>query len=437
MFHSLHPRIRSLLFGANLVSAVFLSACQFDPPPISSPQDHSGKGIVSVELQIKPVVLAKSASAPRPTDSANVIVSAPDMDPKEFRFGKGTDVYSLPEISAGTKRHFNIELYRQGRLLYVGSAETTLYTDRKNSVFLHCIPQFSRVSASVHVPLDFPRKVGRTELKLWNDRDTLIASPDQPGEFLNFHLEETPGDKNYHLLFSLWDDTGSLAAKSSKDTLWVPMGQSVSMNLPLVTTFSQLQMNMVVSDPQQTNVSFNFPAGKRVPTTFGEMAFSEVFLSPTSVDSSSQGQWIELYNRTSDTLDLSSCKIMRDGGGSTSKQAVLASGVLVAPGKGLVVGRSAYPNATVRFPTFSLGTGLSHMEFSCKSGALKLDTMTYSASVSDSSAVQTVSGKISQLRPDWVGQRTDPRGWCQVPAHPTDVSQGWPTPGTLENGCPQ
>ena len=437
MFQSLHPRIRTVLFGANLISAILLAACQFDPPPISSPQDHPIQGAVSVELQIAPVVLAKSASAPRPTDSASVIVSAPDMDPKQFCFGKGTEVYSLPEIPAGANRRFNIELYQQGRLLYVGSAETTLYTDRKNSVFLHCIPQFSRVSASIHVPLDFPRKVGRTELKLWNDKDTLIATPDQPGEFLNFHLEETPGDRNYHLLFSLWDDTGTLAAKSSKDTLWIPMGQSVSMNLPLVTTFSQLQMNMEVSDPQQTNVSFNFPAGKRVPTTFGEMVFSEVYLSPTSVDSSSQGQWIELYNRTSDTLDLSGCKIMRDGGGSSSKQAILATGTFVAPGKGLVVGRAAYPYADVRFPTFSLGTGLSHMDFSCKSGALKLDTMTYSASVADSLAVQTTSGKISQLRPDWVGQRMDTRGWCQVPAHPTDLSQGWPTPGTLENGCPQ
>ena len=281
MFQSLHPRIRSLLFSANLVSAMLLSACQFDPPPISSPQDNfNSKGNVSVELRIKPVVLAKSASAPRPTDSANVIVSAPDMDPKEFCFGNGTDVYALPELSAGTKRHFSIEMYRQGRLLYVGSAETTLYTDRKNSVFLHCIPQFSRVTANIHVPLDFPRKVGRTELKLWNDRDTLISTPDQPGEFLNFHLEETPGDKNYHLQFSLWDDTGALAAKSVKDTLWVPMGQTVSLNLPLVTTFSQLQMNMVVSDPQQTNVSFDFPAGKRIPTTFGEMVFSEVFCRP-------------------------------------------------------------------------------------------------------------------------------------------------------------
>ncbi len=144
---------------------------------------------------------------------------------------------------------------------------------------------------------------------------------------------------------------------------------------------------------------------------------------------------MELYNRTSDTLDVSNCKVMRDGGGSTSKQAILASGTLVLPGKGLVVGRSAYPYANVRFPTFSLGSSLSHMDFSCKSGALKLDTMTYSTTISDSTAVQTVTGKVSELRPDWVGQRTDPRGWCMVPAHPVSSSEGWPTPGILENGC--
>ena len=101
------------------------------------------------------------------------------------------------------------------------------------------------------------------------------------------------------------------------------------------------------------------------------------------------------------------------------------------------VGRAAYPYANVRFSSFSFGTGLSHVDFTCKSGALKLDTITYSATVSDSLAVQTVSGKISQLRPDWVDRRTDPRGWCSVPSHPAVPSEGHPTPGILENGCPE
>ncbi len=435
MFQSLHHRILSLLFPAAVAAGTLLAACQFDPSPASAPDPVSGPG-VTVELQVRPVVLAKAAStALQPTDSADIRISGPGMDPKEFGFGAGSDTFSLPELSPGPGRHFEVRLFYQKHLLYLGTADTTLYTDRKNTVFMHCIPQFSMVAASVHVPVDFPRKVGRTELRLWNATDTLVIGPDQPGEFLDFHLNNVPGNQNYSLKFSLWDDTGALAATSVQDTLWVPMGQSISLDLPLVTTFSQLQMNMTVSDPQQTTVSFSFPAGRRVPATFGEVVFSEVYLSPTTQDSSSQGQWIELYNRTSDTLDLSGCKMTRDGGGSTSKQAVLASGTIVAPNRGLVVGRSAYPNADVRFPSFSLGTGLSHMQFSCKSGALNLDTMVYSLSASDSTAVQTAAGKVTELRPDWVGQRTNPVGWCEVPAHPTDPSQGWPTPGTLENGC--
>jgi len=436
MFQSLQHRILSLFFRAGLVSATVLTACQFEPPA-AMPEQKSSQGNVTVELKLRSVALAKGAAIARPTDSASITVSAPDMDAREFRFGNGTELFSLPELTPGAKRRFAVNLYRQGRLLYAGSAETTLYTDRKNSVFLHCIPKCSRVSAGVHIPLDFPRHVSKAELKLWNEVDTVTESVSQPGEFLNFHLEEVPGDHNYKLLLQLWDDTGAVSAKSVKDTLWVAMGQSVSLNLPLVTTFSQLQMTMVAEDPQQTNMSFAFPAGKRVPAAFGEMVFSEVFLSPTSIDSSSQGQWIELYNRTSDTLDISGCKIARDGGGSTSKQAILPSATLVAPGKALVVGRAAYPYANVRFSSFSFCTGLSHVDFTCKSGALKLDTITYSATVSDSLAVQTVSGKISQLRPDWVDRRTDPRGWCSVPSHPAVPSEGHPTPGILENGCPE
>src|SRR6185436_16909920 len=105
VFQSLHPRLRLLLFSPfrNWQSSVaigglmVLAACQFEPPPASSPQSSSQEA-VTVELQLRSIRLAKSASAPRPTDSAVITVSAPDMDSRTFRFGSGTDYYSLPEL---------------------------------------------------------------------------------------------------------------------------------------------------------------------------------------------------------------------------------------------------------------------------------------------------------------------------------------------------
>ncbi len=416
-----------------VLAALAFAACDFVPRDPASPENPGGGGM-AVDIEVRTAALAKSAAVPRPTDSATILVAAPDMTPHLFWFGGTNLKFSLTDLTPGPSRHFTVQLFRQGRLLYAGEAETTLYADRKNAVFLHCLPRFSRVAASVHVPVDFPRTVARGELRLRGGGDTLIAPMNRRGEFLLFQLEEVPGDRDYAASLFLWDSAGALLATAAKDTLRVPMGQSVSLEMPIVTTFSQLQIGLTMADPMQTSLAFSFPAGRRVPAVFGEAVFSELFPAPAYEDSSSQGEWLELFNRTSDTLDFSGCGVVRDGGGTTSKQFTFVAGTLLPPGHALVAGHKYAPKTDVLLTSFTLPNSLSRMELSCQSGVLKLDSLTYSMSASDSTVIPVRDGKVSELRPAGIIQRADPASWCLVPSHP-NPGEGRPTPGTLEDGC--
>ena len=116
--------------------AICTASCRlFDPHA-----GGEGGGGLTVELEIRSAALAKSAAAPRPTDSVAIRVSGPGLETRIYGFGAGLQKFSLPDLTPGPSRRFEVSLMRQGRLLYAGEAETTLYADRKNSLFLHCLP---------------------------------------------------------------------------------------------------------------------------------------------------------------------------------------------------------------------------------------------------------------------------------------------------------
>ena len=424
MFKKYHSNISIIAL------ALVCAACRISTPP----EAESEKGGLSVELEIRSATLARSAASvgPRPTDSASIRVSGPGMETRIYGFGIGQK-FSLTDLSPGPSRRFEVSLLNHGRLLYAGAAETTLYADRKNSIFLHCLPRFSRVAATVHLPLDFPKTVASGEMRLMGGGDTLSTPMVRSGEFLFFTLEEVPGDRDFRLTLDLRDGAGAAVANGEQPVLHVPMGTNLAVNIPLTTTFSQLQFGMDLANPQQTSLSFSFPAGRRIPGVFGEVVFSELYPAPAYEDSSSLGEWFELFNRTSDTLDLTGCKVARDGGGSTTKQAILPV-YLLPPGKALVIGRGSMVVADLHFSSFSLTNALAAMEFSCGDGATKLDSLTYSMSIADSTVIPVRDGKVTMLRPDKIAERLLPTSWCMVPAHPM-AGQGIPTPGTMENGC--
>lgn len=427
------PRF-SPLWGSACV-ALLLSACLSSPDGKSRKKD-SGEG-VSVAVGIHPAALAKSAAeAAAPSfDSVHIRITAPDMDALDHSFDGTSENVTITDLPAGEDRRFEAFLFQEGRLLYSGESTVDLHTDQNNSVSLLCLPEFSRISASVHIPIDFPKVVAGGELKLWGEGDTLSATPIVNGELRVFRLEEVPGDRDYDLSIVLWDEAGDTLAWADRADLHVPKGENVALMLPLNITFSELQIVMTVEDPRTTSLVMSFPAGVRVPAGFGEAVFSELYPVPAEEDGDdAAGEWLELFNRVADSLDVSGCRVTRDAATSSAMILTLPDGTVIPPGRGLVAGRSGvdFADVPIGSSALSLTNSNARLELSCEAGEVLLDTLHYSTAASDSLAARIEEGSVSALRPSRIAARHDAGAWCLVSPSP---AAGAATPGVLDGSC--
>jgi len=393
----------------------------------------------AVEIQVRMAALAKGVAGAVTLDSVNVRVTAADMQPAEFGFSGGSTTLSLTELPAGENRRFEVRLYLQRKLVYAGETMTGLYTDRKNTVSLYCLPEFSGLSASIHIPLDFPKTVAGGRLVVWNAFDTVFAAAVVNGEMRSFRIDRVTGDRDYSVSVALWGPAGDTLAQATLAAVRIPKGQNVALVLPLVTTFPQLQMTLSVGEARTTSLVLQFTAGKRVPGAFGEVVFTELYPVPAAEDSGDTGEWLELFNRMSDTLDVSGCQIVRDAGTSTGMLTVLPAGTMIAPGRGLVVGRSAVSFADVKMllSPLTLTNTSARLEFNCglaASGVQKLDTMTYNTSASDAVSARIAPGKVTSLKASRLAARRGSDAWCLSSLKP-GAGEAAATPGTLFGSC--
>jgi hypothetical protein len=195
---------------------------------------------------------------------------------------------------------------------------------------------------------------------------------------------------------------------------------------------------MTVGDPRTTTLVLTLPGGKRVPAAFGEAVFSEVYPIPTTEEGGDNGEWVELFNRAGDTLDVSGCQILRDAGSSAGMNFVLPVNTVIAPGRGLVVGRSAVGFANVTQTTsLTLTNTSARLEFLCTSagsGTVRLDTLRYNTSTSDTVSARIATAKAASLKPSRLSKRTGADAWCLAAATPVS-GEFATTPGGITGGC--
>ncbi len=440
----MHGRARRAFLAAVAGLCVLLVAACLSEAPVH-PQGGGGDGEgVEVSLDFQVAALAKGAvtgglSAMRPVDSARVTVTGPDMDTLAFgfRLSGATQTLSMIDIPPGPQRSFRVDVYQEGRRLYAGEATVELRTDRPNAVSIVCLPDFSRVTASIHIPLDFPKTVAGGRLRLWSGTDTLTASAITTGELRVFRLEEVPGDREYDVSLALWEASGDTIASAHRAGVMVPRGQNVALVLPLSLAYTQIALGMTVEDPMTTTLVLTLPGGKRAATAFGEAVFSEVHPEPGTDEGGENGEWLELFNRVGDTLDVSGCLVSRDAGSGAGMKFALPSNTVIPPGRGLVVGRTA----SVTFAHVVTGSALNlvntgaRLEFSC--GDVRLDTLRYANTGTDSLAVRTSAGKVATLRASALGSRHRAAAWCQSFPAGTGLPAGNPraTPGVIQGSC--
>lgn len=159
-------------------------------------------------------------------------------------------------------------------------------------------------------------------------------------------------------------------------------------------------------------------ASKR-PAREGDLVVTELMIDPR-VRSDSEGEWVELWNPTTDTWELEGCMLESD----PDETHELRGSLVVAPGERVVLARSASPGFAPRYVYEGISFANSDDAIALTCGGEFIDLVTWG---------DAPSGASWSLDPAHADARSNDAydAWCPTPLDVEDAS----TPGAANPPC--
>lgn len=419
-----------------LLALPFLEGCLMSGHgnPTSVP---GAGGLAGVRLVLTPAALVRADAASAPVlDSVHIRITAEDMAPMDFSFGGDSLALALnlEGLPAGTDRLIDAYLFRSGKLLYAGRGTFAFRREARTDAALRCDPQFSRVTARFHLPAGMPVPVSAGLLKLSGAPGQFSAQLRIRDEFGSFQVDELPGDVRYDVTMALSDSLGKVRYQADRASVFLPLGEEAKWDMALLPSEAAAGVSLSLGAPKEATLEAGFPSRKRKPAGPGEAIISEFFAAPGEKDSSSQGEWFEVFNRSADTLSLGGCRLSRDRSGGVTRSLSFDSAQTLLPGKALVFGRSA-AHADVHYADFSLVNTASSLLLLCAGDSLLVDSLRYSSLAADSSSLAIRDGLVTSLDAAAMSRRGITGSWCLTrpgDAKAGETITGFASPGRVE-----
>jgi hypothetical protein len=144
----------------------------------------------------------------------------------------------------------------------------------------------------------------------------------------------------------------------------------------------------------------------RQPENYGDLFFTEIF-AETKNDAAFQ--YLEIYNATLDTLELSQCRIARNAiTSATTYHYKILEDLILPPMEFLYLGRDSVANADFYYTGLKLEKNGHSLGFFC--GTFVIDTLDFSANSGNSFPI--AQGKAMQLPLANFENRTNGSFWC-------------------------
>lgn len=389
-------------------------------------------GTADVRLSLTPAALVRSDAPNAPVlDSVFVRVTGEDMAPVEFSRAGASLSLDLEGLPAGGDRLISAWLFRSGRLLYAGRGSFAFKREARMEASLRCDPQFSRVSARFHLPAGIPAPIATGLLKLSGGGAQFSAILRVRDEFGSFLVDELPGGVRYDVAMALSDSAGKVRYQADRSGVFLPLGEEAKWDLSLLPSEASAGLFLSLGAGKEATLEAAFPSRTRGPARPGDLIVSEFYAAPGERDSSSQGEWFEIFNRTADTLSLKGCRLSRDRSVGATRSHAFDSALTVAPGRALVLGRSA-ARADAHYEDFSLVNTASSLLLLCSGDSLLVDSLRYSASASDSAAIPMREGQVSGLDAGSMSRRGLAAAWCLERMGEGKAGETQASPGTVE-----
>jgi hypothetical protein len=409
----MNPIRQSILWATALtLSTLMISACSRESGDKSIANTEGVSAKVMLELHYTSVPLMDS-----------LVIDCTGAD--TIHLVKTPDEHSL-ELDLFPHEHwkFQAKLYANGNLMQIGDVEAALEAGQTTEINLKMRPLAGFIY--LRIPLGFgnPTNIAYGQMELQSEDSLftyLMQMDDSEGVF---RTDLLPLETSYRLKITLYDNLDNNIYQV-EDSLFLSPENPVPA-LELKSLRGKAKISIESAENANLEIVLNLPAAKRTPH-LNDLVITEFLSAPLKTDSS-QYEFIEIYNGSTDTITLDGCSI---GTGSFGNKAWEILVNEIAPGEALVFGDTSANTPTAYRNTVNWGdltNTKSSIVLQCN--GVILDSLFYSSAQDSASVIPNYSNpsknpQSSQL--DILHWQTRNLGvtWC------LDA----PTPGELKH-CP-
>jgi len=337
-------------------------------------------------------------------DSISVDISATDMASIHISKKSLEDNIKIEGIPHGENRKFEVKIYADsGVLVQKGEAVTDIIADENITVPITLSALFGFLR--LEIPLGFTNNTGVSSGKLILGNMDSVDMIFEYGKGV-FNTKSLPLNKELLLDIKLYDISGKLLFTGSESLCLSSISQTETIQLHF--TLGSASLELIASSEGPMQILAMLPESaygkKRIPQEYGEIFFTEIYANPASTEDD-YFQYMELYNSTSDTLQLSNnCKLIRMDNGTEHKITNLS----IAPMSYAIIGRNKAPSRDYTCGSFNLLKTDMRLELLC--GDLAIDTLAYSSK--GDNKFPLVKGTAMQLPLENYENRVLGSSWC-------------------------
>jgi len=330
-------------------------------------------------------------------DSISVDVSADDMASihiSKDSFGENLKIEGIPH---GEDRKFEVKIYADsGKLVQYGEAFSDIKADENTVIPITLSALFGFLR--LEIPLGFNNNKGITSGKLFLG-DMKFDMKFESGKGV-FSTGALPLNSNLVLNIVLYDNKGDSIFTGNEIIMLSSISQTKIIQLK--STNGSAILELIASSEGSVQVFAMFPPISRPPSS-GDVFFTEIYANtPTGEETF---QYMELYNSTPDTLELSNnCKLIRIDNGTEHKITNLS----IPPMSYAIIGRSKVLYKDYYCGSFALLKSAMSLGLFCGNSAI--DTVIYSNKGDNKFPLE--KGTAMQLPIANYENRTLGSSWC-------------------------
>lgn len=343
-------------------------------------------------------------------DSMVVRVGGANMEERHYLYtGSIPEIVALDSIPPGEDRLFNLKVYAGGGVLVqFGEATATVAagSELRIPIVLRALKGFLQVSVKLGLANTLGVCSGTMQMQ-GSGQDLLfpMTVTNGVGEFQSNPVDL---DSTWQVSLILRDCGNTQLFQGSRTIVLSALNTHAVFELGDARSQVVLEATFASLAPVQVPALLS-ATRTRAPQSSGEAFFTEIMANPKT--SGDDYEYLELYNATLDTLDMTGCSIARSRSTTgTTTNLPLPSGMVLPPMEYLVVGRDSVPVAQWHYNAFVLTNSAQSLVLHCN--GLLLDSLYYTLATDTLNPFPNVVSHSMQLPISAWQNRQSGRSWC-------------------------